>query len=291
VLRMAPFLALQDVVIDHCCIYDISPVGSLSNLRRFQLSRVDTIRDLWGLATSPSLETLLVTECREIQDIAPVMTLPTMKLLSVDRCPNVLGSSLRVRNNLEELTLSGCRFLRDVSWISHCDRLIKLVLSQSIALEDIEPLAFLPNITSLDLSFAGTYLEHVYFLRSLPHLTELNLSGCSGVWEVEPLAKAPVLSHLNISRCELVHQIAELSRSTSLKTLDISGCKGIPEYEVSALLIGSPSIRLIGSKSWIVSSSSDWDDGTSSEHDDDEEHHQHEAAAVGTAGDTAPGTR
>ena len=94
-----------------------------------------------------------------------------------------------------------------------------------------------------------------------------------------------------MSRCELVHQIAELSRSTSLKTLDISGCKGIPEYEVSALLIGSPSIRLIGSKSWIVSSSSDWDDGTSSEHDDDEEHHQHEAVAVGTAGDTAPGTR
>ena len=81
-------------------------------------------------------------------------------------------------------------------------------------------LAFLPNLEKLTIT--EFWLDSLSFLSSLPHLTELDLTGCHfTASELKYVAGLTNLENLTLARCGL-STIADLAGSVSLKYLDLS---------------------------------------------------------------------
>ncbi|KAI5617276.1 F-box/LRR-repeat protein 2 isoform X1 [Silurus asotus] len=132
------------------------------------------------------------------------------------------GTSLRAIKGLEELNLSGCSNLSDVS----ITQVLHFPVLQRLSL------AMLPEIS--DDAVASVAL-HCRCLSSLA------LSGCSRITD-EGLARAlphlPRLQHLRLAHCDGITDTSLsliVQHCTRLKTLDISSCRDITVSQVDFL--------------------------------------------------------
>jgi internalin A len=100
---------------------------------------------------------------------------------------------------------------------------------------------------SSELSLAGLPIEHLpATLARLPLLAQLDLSVCTQLLDVEPLAGLTRLESLNLSGCEQLQDLQPLAGLTSLQSLDLSGCPQLQDLQALAGLTRLQSLDLSG---------------------------------------------
>ncbi|MBU3617260.1 hypothetical protein [Polynucleobacter sp. JS-Polo-80-F4] len=108
--------------------------------------------------------------------------------------------------------------------------LYKVDLS-SIYIQDLSALNNSPKITSLDLQ-GNNSLENLDGLSACaPNLTELNLTRCTNLSNIDVLSSAVSLKSLDLNGCEAITSIKALAACKLLKTIDLENCKGLVSLE------------------------------------------------------------
>jgi internalin A len=148
--------------------------------------------------------------------------------LSIEKLPPSLG----LLTSLQELNLSWCQALTDVSGISCLTGLQELNLSWCQALTDVSGLSGLTGLQQLNLSWCQT-LTDVSGLSGLTGLQQLDLSNCNALTDVSGLSGLTGLQQLDLSNCNALTDVSGLSGLTGLQQLDLRGCEAL--IDVSGL--------------------------------------------------------
>ncbi len=179
---------LEGLDISSTEVTDISPLSSLTNLRRLEIFP-GHITDIWALANLTELRKLSVAAAG-VTDLSPL-------------------SNLR---ELRELSLFGSK-ATDFRPLGNLRKLERLNLNYS-AVADISMLSKAIRLEGLYLE--GTSVSDISALRYLPELRELNLSG-SRVNDISPLSNAIRLRSLDLT-ATLVSDLRPLAKLRSLRT-------------------------------------------------------------------------
>jgi WD40 repeat protein/tetratricopeptide (TPR) repeat protein len=208
-------------------VKDLSPVGSLVELKRFECSR-GPLSDL-----SP-LKGLLLTDLNlrdtQVQDLSPLKGMPVARLALV--AAQVSDLEPLKGMPLSDLYLWGCLQVRNLEPLKGMP-LTRLNL-YACQVQDLEPLEGM-RLTSLYLA-GCTRVDDVTPLRGMP-LTELNLDGTQ-VPDLEPLTGMP-LTKLSLWLCFRVKDLEPL-KGIPLKNLsieesgvsDLKPLQGMPLEEI-----------------------------------------------------------
>jgi len=233
--------------------FDINDLGSLKMFRHLTALHLFDRRgdDLRLLADLSQLLELKFELC-STQDFSPVSALTQLTHLTIQDSYCEKFPSLANLNQLTHLHLRGCRITDvDIHQISNLSKLTYLYLS-SDAVTDISPLTKLENLTELHftfvdnikdfspigsisslkrLSFDGVRrnLSEITFLRSLPHLTDLSITGRNQLVSVGVPACdfSPISDLTNLTRLDLsynaIRDISFLLPLSKLTELELKG--------------------------------------------------------------------
>merc|ERR1712080_169278 len=178
---------------------------------------------------------VLTLENFDLRDI-PLTSLPSnLKILSLYQSMLSMGwfDSLKYQNLLTNLN----------SLDLHC--------CSKIANNDLEALAYLENVTELNLSdcFRISARGIIGLTANLKHLKDVNFSGCPGVNNVvlHYLSNLP-LKILKLRFCHLIDdhgikQLFLLNVGKTLQTLDIYSCHEITDHTLEMILINTSCLR------------------------------------------------
>jgi internalin A len=195
-------------------------------LRRIKEAEVEL--DLGGLALNrlprelaslTSLQSLDLSECKQLSDLSPLASLTSLQGLNLYRCEQLSDlSPLASLTSLLELDLFACKQLSDLSPLASLTSLQRLILAWCGQLGDLSPLVSLTSLQSLDLSECE------------------QLSG-----DLSPLASLTSLQSLNLYACkQLSGDLSPLSGLTSLQSLNLGGCVGVRRFTPLEPLLPAP---------------------------------------------------
>jgi len=123
--------------------------------------------------------------------------------------------------------------------------LLRLVVSDCLALEDITALSRLKRLQSLEIINAD-HVRKLGPLASLEGLRRLALRNCDGIEDLRPLASLRELRHLDLSRCNRVRDLGPLAGLKALVSLDLSDCNAIRDLSPLRSLDNLEDLRLFG---------------------------------------------
>ena len=154
-------------------------------------------------------------------------------------------SPLQYCTNLEELTLTGCANVTDISAICSLTRLAHLHLGlphtpkstfsntatfrrEFRTISDLTAIASCKNLTCLDLTWAAeiTTIAPLEFCNSL---RLLNLSWCIKLHDIKSISACHALQELHLCQCFMLTDIDPLSFCTSLTSLDLTRCHKVTD--------------------------------------------------------------
>ena len=193
-------------------VSDLAPLANLSNLRKLDIRIDDSLHDLGHLRGLSSLEELVVrgSGTAKIRDLSPLSKLSCLRRLKMDgtntghqKLPNeeeglVSIPPLSCLTNLNEIDLTGFRWLTDIGGLSDLENLERLKLSDSWSLKEFGPVSDLQNLTNLTLNNCND-LEDLSPFSGLAKLRILNLSGCNRVKELSPLRNLVCLEEIYLT--------------------------------------------------------------------------------------------
>ena len=151
---------------------------------------------------------------------------------------------LNTLTGLQQLDLSGCFQLTDVSVLSTLTGLQQLDLSDCAKLTDVSVLSTLTGLQQLNLSWF-VRLKDVSVLNTLTGLQQLNLRGCSELKDVSELSSLTGLQQLDLSGCSELKDVSGLSNLTGLQQLDLCGSVALPVGLGDLPLTWWPDLRLL----------------------------------------------
>jgi internalin A len=220
------------------------------------LSDVSALERLPGeLERLTSLQSLDLSRCGRLSDLAPLARLSSLQRLDLSRCEQLGNiSSLVGLTALKELNLSRCEGLSDLRPLAKLTSLERLDLSECFMFRgDLSPLAQLTTLQSLDLSGCWNLTGNLSPLAKLTSLKSLNLSGCLldagssfGAINLSPLAGLTSLEFLALNDWNL-YRISPLANLTKLQSLELSNCLFGDDRSTLAQLTSLRSLRFSGS--------------------------------------------
>ena len=197
---LTPLSWLEVLKLDRCSPLPLSLLARLPRLRTLKAPALSPGQGFARLGSLTSLEDIEVLECRELEDISALKTMPRLRRL-------VLGSSDR---------------LQDLHPLSTLTALTEVVLGGR-ALSDLSPLARITSLTVLGLSeLAG--VKDIAPIGALPHLRALVLSGAQDVKELRTLRGLVTLEELGLQAMACLETLDGLSELTTLRRLELVGC-------------------------------------------------------------------
>ena len=197
-------------------ISDFSPLETLTNLARLDLSDMSGLRDVSALAHLTNLRELSLWGTG-VSDVSALANLTNLGRLYLNSTAVSDVSALANLKKLEELKLSGTA-VSDVSALANLKKL-KLLRLKYTSVSDVSALANLTNLEELGLT--GTLVSDVSALASLTNLWRLDLGGTL-VSDVSALAHLTNLEELYIGRTG-VSDVSALARLTNLEWLYLDG--------------------------------------------------------------------
>jgi internalin A len=84
----------------------------------------------------------------------------------------------------------------------------------------------IPPVTELDLSYCPA-LTNVDGLNGLAALTNLDLSGCTALANVDGLKSITALKSLKLNHCDVLADVDALKGLAALTSLDLNGCTAL----------------------------------------------------------------
>jgi len=107
--------------------------------------------------------------------------------------------------NLEEVSITRCMAIGDLSPLAYLKKLKRLTLAASgaVTITDFSPISELVYLESLDLS-NHQFLISVASVAPLLHLSYLNLNFCTHLEDLRAIEHLPHLESLHIQDCKLL---------------------------------------------------------------------------------------
>jgi Leucine-rich repeat (LRR) protein len=176
------------------------------------------------LAGHSSLESLQLTVDGVIEDVAPLLALPSLESLDVTTSGFSGGLAfVAALPALRELRLAGLRDIRDFAPIGAQRTLERLDLDGCPSLSDLEVLRPLGKLWSLDLASASLGEGGCAQIADVfPRLRHLYLPGNEWVDQLDALANLP-LELVQLKGCFQLTDIGPLARLRDLEYLDLNG--------------------------------------------------------------------
>ncbi|MFP4029150.1 MAG: GYF domain-containing protein [Candidatus Brocadiia bacterium] len=221
-------------------------------LKSLYISWSETIKDLTPLSGMETLQCLIIADCPEVEDLSPIAELTNLKRLEITHCEGVENiEAISGLNKITRLSVSNCNSVKDISPIQQ-PNLVKLDLSRSSAIHDINPLGKLQTLLHLDLSHCSS-VRDISPLRSLQNLKALQLSNCSKIVTVQPICalselqrvsvptnisdkdlavickSLPHLEQLLLRECTDLEDIRGIVLLQKVRQLSLEGCRGISD--------------------------------------------------------------
>lgn len=209
-----------------CSFNSLDPLVSLKKLVALDISNCPNINDLSSIASLPHLQslTLNLSDWRQLL----IAGLPHLHSLTLLKCSNIdYKNNLSILKQLTSLSFKESR-LEDLSSLAYLTQLTSLEVSNSGLLTNITHLAELKQLTSLTISSCNS-LGNLKPLAGLTQLTFLSLSGCSVLSNLKPLAGLTQLTTLDLSNCFYIRDLTPLAGLTQLTTLNLSDCRSITD--------------------------------------------------------------
>ncbi len=152
-------------------------------------------------------------------------------------------SFLEQCGSLEELSVQDAHAVTSLESLGrHCPRLRVLTLRGAARLEEVDGLAPLRQLESVDLAGALS-LRHLHGLRHVRRLVKLVLVGCRSLESIAALHDAERLELLVLSQCARLADLAALAGKPRLAQLWVTGCAALDSLEP---LRGSAALRVLG---------------------------------------------
>ena len=194
---------LEELKIDRCSPIPLSLLAKLPRLRILKAPALSPGQGFARLGNMAALEDIEILDCRELEDISALGTMPHMRRL-------ILGSS---------------DHLKDLRPLSRLTALTEVVLGGR-AITDLSPLAVLTRLTVLGLSeLAG--VKDIAPIGALPSLQELVLSGARDVKELRTLRGLITLEELGLQSMACLETLDGLADLTALRRLELVGCPSL----------------------------------------------------------------
>jgi hypothetical protein len=229
--------------------FDFSqPMGALNSLTFLDLGECIGF-SRWGLSWLRELQELAFLnlercELRSWIQFQNIVSLTSLQHLNLSHNP-ILGD----RFDLTDLGRLDQLFSLDLGWnqlqlgreFSFIERLQHLSILSLISGVDlggeIQRLAVLPNLKTLDLSHSRLFQQGLDALAGHETLRELNLSYAHLDIDLSMLGKLPALETLKLSVCDQVtdESLERFADSASLKSLSLVSCKSITDVGLKSL--------------------------------------------------------
>ncbi len=235
---------------------NLNGIEAFPNLLYFS-AEYQALEDISALLQYPDLLGLSLTDCDNLTDYSPLMSLTAMESLhiesdqlkSIDFIKQMPGladlsitdtqitdiQALESCPELQSLYLTGNTQVSDYSVIGQLSRLREMELEVNYG-GDLPSFAELTELTQLSVKYAGDLTP----LKDAVHLTYLALEDCSG-WELEALASLQELTVLVIndfsSYVESLEPLTRLPHLTDLSLEETSVFGNIEE------IFGIPTLR------------------------------------------------
>lgn len=246
-------------------ITDLSPLAQAKNLQKLDLQRCnqvsdysvlptlttltelsidsDTLKGLGFLKQMPQLTSFSVEDATliNLDGIQDLNNLKSLSIISCDDTENMRELSqlsglehleLEIPYNCEEPDLSGLTALKTLSIdnMDHLNFLASMPELQSLKLnacsvDNVEIFSKLVALKELKCSYMSGQLDYWSFVRKLPALETLDLTGVATYEDISSLFTIPTLKKLMLSGAECEINFQKLSPNPSLQALEISGIK------------------------------------------------------------------
>ena len=169
------------------------------------------------------------------QHTRSLLALPCLTSLLLNGAEGLVDIDLlRSTSSLQRLELAGCRDLASIAVLGACRSLTDLDISDCPDLSDISSLASCTSLAALCTRNSPGVLD-IGCLVSCPRLVSLDISGCSRVVDVTPMAAScNSLTSLGMSGCAAVTNVRALSNCRALTCVDLSGCSAISDIRALA---------------------------------------------------------
>jgi Leucine-rich repeat (LRR) protein len=204
------------------------------------------------LARFSQLDTLNLTDCRGIDDVAPLAACTALRHVTLSGTKISSIAALDDLPHLATLIVSRCSHL--VIHLSNAPSLFELDVSDdrhTSATFELGPVA--ARLQRLDVSKSAMYdLSHLPRMTSLRHLraTDMYIRSVKGIetvlpalesltlesWgldSIEGLAPCVTLRELSLASCVCLADVSALAGLPALQTLDLQMCRGL--YDVTSL--------------------------------------------------------
>jgi len=207
-------------------------VKDLPSQLKFLLWGFPRQRDLHCLSELTSLNSLVLSNSSNLEDLSPLINLGEITGLNLQGCTKLVDlQPLNNLLNLEGLNLSGCELLNDLTHVSHLTKLARLILSGCKSLIDVSPLDNVTSLKKLNLSDCKSVVD--LNLKNLKNLTALDLSGCGKISKLI-LEGLISLKILDVSRCSAL-KFMELDGLIGLDSLSLHDLKSLRELRMHGL--------------------------------------------------------
>ncbi len=169
---------------------------------------LQTPKDHAPLATLTQLTHLTIESSHYSKDFQFLSNLTQLTHLKL-YCTLLTDADLQLISTLPELTyldIGGCQHITDISPLARLENLTELYFSINENIRDFSFIGNMSNLRLLHFCEMRQNLSEITFLRSLPHLTDLSISGRNA------------LVNLGVPACDL----SPISDLTNLTRLDLS---------------------------------------------------------------------
>lgn len=186
---------------------------------------------------------------RHLDKLPPELErLPWLQQLDLTGCGQIIDiSPLGNLPCLQQVNLSGCHQLSDLNPLAALAGLKQLSLAGCRQISDLTPLTSLTSLHDLDLTGCGQ-LGQFSPVGKLTGLQQLNLAGCRQLSDLSPLASLSSLQQLTISWCKQIRDCSPLAKLTSLQQLRFSNSSQVGDLSPLASLISLRSLDLSNSE-------------------------------------------
>ena len=219
-------LGVYDSIFKH----NLSGIDAFPNLLYLSLN-YESVEDISALSQFPDLLGLRLTDCDDVNDYSPLMSLTNLEELSIkssalESCPGL--TCLYLVDNTE---------IEDYSVVSGLTQLTELQLELNYGGE-LPSLAGLAQLQRLSVKYAGDLTP----LKDATNVTYLSLEDCSG-WELDAVTSMQGLTTLVIN--DFSSYVDSLEPLTRLPNLTILSLEDTSVFGNIEEIFGIPTLRCL----------------------------------------------
>ena len=206
------------------CRYLISLEGCPVGLKSLVVLTGESSESLESLSACKELETLEIRDASRITSISPLSSCTKLKKLILQRTRLTDITPVSSMPLLEELDIwkAGGPFVCDLTPLSSCKGLRRLVIGNNLEIQDLSPLSHCPDLEELNM-YGLTLIRDLSFLaKGFTKLRVLNISYIQ-TGDLSPLMKLPNLEELSCKMTSTTVSFLPLSRCYKLKSLSCLG--------------------------------------------------------------------